>query len=147
MGSTQCPMSVCDKVSIIQVLYWGMILPECGSAMFSSATEAGEPQTTPISTGLTEAEWRYPGSNRPATYAITRWIREKPHYQPLEAGVFIAQRKTANVAVLSALLTTARVREEKMEIARIWLTYFKKKVILSGEQSHNFNKDAVISWE
>lgn len=84
-----------------------MILLECGSAMFSSATEAGEPQTTPISTDLTEAEWRRPGSNHPATYAITS------HYQPLEAGVLIAQRKSDNVAVLSALLTTARVTEEK----------------------------------
>lgn len=51
--------------------------------------------------------------------------------------------KTDNVAVLSALLTVVSVREEKMETARIWLTYFEKKVILSGEQSHNFKKEVI----
>lgn len=88
-----------------------------GQPCFSSAAE--EAETTPISTDLIEAEWRHPGSNRPATHAV-RLNSQKPHCRPLEAAAFISQCKTAHVAFLSALH-----RMEK-QIARIRLKYFEK---------------------
>lgn len=66
-----------------------------GQPCFSSATEAGELQTTPISADLTEAEWRDIQQHiHPATHVIIRLNSHRPHCRPLEAAALIAWCKT-----------------------------------------------------